>query len=154
MKKISIYIICTIWLVIDQIIKNIVISYLNVGEKITIISNLFQINYLQNEGAAFSSFTGMRVLLILITITAFYMIASYIKKNEITSKLEMISLGIILGGILGNLIDRVSFGYVIDYLSFTIFGYQFAVFNFADIGIVVGIFLLIILLLRRKENAK
>lgn len=154
MKKISIYIICTIWLVIDQIIKNIVISYLNVGEKITIISNLFQINYLQNEGAAFSSFTGMRVLLILITITAFYMIASYIKKNEITSKLEIISLGIILGGILGNLIDRVSFGYVIDYLSFTIFGYQFAVFNFADIGIVVGIFLLIILLLRRKENAK
>lgn len=154
MKKISIYIICTIWLVIDQIIKNIVISYLNVGEKITIISNLFQINYLQNEGAAFSSFTGMRVLLILITITAFYMIASYIKKNEITSKLEIISLGIILGGILGNLIDRVSFGYVIDYLSFTIFGYQFAVFNFADIGIVVGIFLLIILLLRRKKNAK
>lgn len=153
MKKISIYIICTIWLVIDQIIKNIVISYLNVGEKITIISNLFQINYLQNEGAAFSSFTGMRVLLILITITAFYMIASYIKKNEITSKLEIISLGIILGGILGNLIDRVSFGYVIDYLSFTIFGYQFAVFNFADIGIVVGIFIFAILLLRRKQNA-
>ena len=154
MKKISIYIICTIWLIIDQIIKGIVVSYLNVGEKINVISNLFQINYLQNEGAAFSSFTGMRVLLILITITAFYMIASYIKKNEITSKLEIISLGIILGGILGNLIDRVSFGYVIDYLSFTIFGYQFAVFNFADIGIVVGIFLLIILLLRRKENAK
>lgn len=153
MKKISIYIICTIWLIIDQIIKGIVVSYLNVGEKINVISNFFKINYLQNEGAAFSSFTGMRVLLIFITVIAFYMIASYIKKNEITSKLEVISWGMILGGILGNLIDRVSQGFVIDYLSFTIFGYLFAVFNFADIGIVVGIFILAILLLRRKQNA-
>ena len=153
MKKISIYIICTIWLIIDQIIKGIVVSYLNVGEKINVISNFFKINYLQNEGAAFSSFTGMRVLLIFITVIAFYMIASYIKKNEITSKLEVISWGMILGGILGNIIDRVSQGFVIDYLSFTIFGYPFAVFNFADIGIVVGIFILAILLLRRKQNA-
>ena len=153
MKKISIYIICTIWLIIDQIIKGIVVSYLNVGEKINVISNFFKINYLQNEGAAFSSFTGMRVLLIFITVIAFYMIASYIKKNEITSKLEVISWGMILGGILGNLIDRVSQRFVIDYLSFTIFGYPFAVFNFADIGIVVGIFILAILLLRRKQNA-
>ena len=153
MKKISIYIICTIWLIIDQIIKGIVVSYLNVGEKINVISNFFKINYLQNEGAAFSSFTGMRVLLIFITVIAFYMIASYIKKNEITSKLEVISWGMILGGILGNLIDRVSQEFVIDYLSFTIFGYPFAVFNFADIGIVVGIFILAILLLRRKQNA-
>ena len=154
MKKNSIYIICTIWLIIDQIIKNIVISYLNIGEKITVISNFFQINYLQNEGAAFSSFTGMRLLLIIITIIAFYMIASYIKKNQINSKLEKISWGMILGGILGNLIDRIYNGYVIDYLSFIIFGYPFAVFNFADIGIVVGIFILAILLLRRKQNAK
>ena len=62
MKKISIYIICTIWLIIDQIIKGIVVSYLNVGEKINVISNFFKINYLQNEGAAFSSFTGMSII--------------------------------------------------------------------------------------------
>lgn len=152
MKKFSIYGICILWMIVDQIIKRVIITTLNIGEKITIISQFFQIHYLQNEGAAFSSFSGMRILLIVIAIIAFFLIAHFIKKNEINSKLEIISLGMILGGLMGNLIDRLIYGYVIDYLSFTILHYSFAVFNFADIGIVIGIGLFLILMIRREKN--
>ena len=73
-------------------------------------------------------------------------------KNEIINKTEIISIGIILGGIVGNLIDRIVYGNVIDYLSFKLFGYDFAVFNFADIGIVVGVILLLIHFLVGEKN--
>ena len=69
---------------------------------------------------------------------------NYIKKNEISRKIEIVALGLILGGLVGNLIDRIFYGYVIDYLSFEIFGYSFAVFNLADSFIVISVILLII----------
>lgn len=152
MKKFNIYSIATVWTLVDQIIKKIIMHSLQVGEKVTIIPNFFKLQYLQNEGAAFSSFVGMRLLLIVVaTIFLFFMI-DFIRKNEIKSRIEVISLGMILGGIIGNLLDRILYGYVIDYLSFIIFGYPFAVFNFADIGIVIGIGLLIITIIRREKN--
>lgn len=61
--------------------------------------------------------------------------------------------GILLGGIIGNLIDRIIYGYVIDYLNFNIFGYNFPVFNFADICIVISIFIIIIEILKGDKNA-
>jgi signal peptidase II len=152
MKKCNIYIVCLVWLVIDQIIKQLIKFFLTVGEKVVVIPNFFNFYYLQNEGAAFSSLIGMRFLLIMITVVAFFLIAGFIKKNEIESRLERVSLGMILGGMLGNLIDRVSYGYVIDYMSFTFYKYSFAVFNFADMGIVIGVCLLIILMIRGEQN--
>lgn len=121
---------------------------------ITIIPNLFRIYYVKNEGAAFSVFSGKRYLLIAISIIVFFVLADYIKKNKITKKLEIISLGMIMGGLVGNLIDRLLYSAVIDYLSFIIFGYKFAIFNLADIGIVVGIIILIISMFKEKRTNK
>lgn len=149
MSKSKIYSTCSVFLILDQFIKLLVIFNLDLYQEIIVIPSFFKIYYLRNEGAAFSSFSGMRYLLIGIGILMVYLINRYISKIKLKRKIELFSLGIVLGGIIGNLIDRLLYGYVIDYLSFTIFNYDFAVFNLADIGIVVGIFLLLIDTIRR-----
>lgn len=148
MKKDKIYQICAVSLILDQVIKVLVTSHMKVGSSITIIPKFFEIYYLQNKGAAFSSFQGMRYILILISFIIFIGLIKHIKSNKITKKVEIISLGMIMGGLVGNLIDRILYGYVIDYLSFTFFGYSFAVFNLADSLIVIGVILLAIDIIR------
>lgn len=128
----------------DIIIKLIVKTNMNLYEKIVIIRNFFKIEYVLNDGAAFSSFSNMTIFLVITSILVLIFLINYLKNNNLDNKLETISFGIIIGGITGNLIDRIIYKKVIDYLSFKIFGYDFAIFNFADIGIVVGILLLLI----------
>ena len=152
MKKDKIYQICAVGLMIDQFIKFLVVNNMKLGSIITVIPNFFEIYYLQNKGAAFSSFMGMRYILILISFIIFFGLMTHIKKNNITKKVEIISLGLIMGGLIGNLIDRILYGYVIDYLAFTFFGYSFAVFNFADSLIVIGVILLVIEIIRSDIN--
>lgn len=155
MSKSKIFNIYILTLIIDQVIKLIIKFNMKVNDEITVISNFFKINYLQNTGAAFSSFKGMRYILIIVTLIIFFLLIKYIKKNEINKKIEIVSLGLIMGGLVGNLIDRILYGYVIDYLSFTIFNYPFAVFNLADTFIVIGVILFvidIILIESRKKN--
>ena len=76
----------------------------------------------------------------------------YVLTEEKMTKWRIFSLGIIIGGILGNLIDRILYGAVVDYLSFDLFGYGFPVFNIADVGITIGFVLLAINILRRDSN--
>lgn len=158
MKKEKVYQICGILIIIDQIIKLMIRLNLEVEEIISIIPGFFRIYYLQNTGAAFSSFSGMRYLLIIIGIISFIILTRYLSKNSLNSNVEVVSFGMILGGLVGNLVDRILYGVVIDYLSFTIFTYQFAVFNFADILIVVGVIVLIIYMIQQsymeKQNSK
>lgn len=154
MKKDKIYNICVLWLVIDQMIKMLVTMKLKLYQKIILVPNFFKIYYVKNDGAAFSSFAGMRYLLIIISIVMFFLLYRYISKNKITNKFSIISLGMILGGLVGNLVDRLLYGSVIDYISFSLFNYSFAVFNFADIGIVIGVIILLIQLIRGEENGK
>ena len=155
MRKSKIFSIYLFTCIIDQIIKLIIKFNMKVKDSITIIPKFFKINYLQNSGAAFSSFEGKKYILIIVSLIIFILLIKYIKENEITRKLEIIPLGMILGGLVGNLIDRVIYGYVIDYLSFTFFGWEFPVFNLADSFIVVGVILLIIdMILVSVKNRK
>lgn len=150
-KILLIAVICTL---IDQVIKFIVTSNLNFGESFSIINNFFSITLLQNTGAAFSILSSGTLILILISLVALNLIYWFLIRGKILTKLENFVYGILIGGILGNLIDRVFHGYVIDYLDFQIFNYNFPVFNFADICIVVTIFLIIILILKGEKNAR
>lgn len=137
-------IISIILLCIDQISKILVVNLLTKTDSITIIKNFFYLTYINNDGAAFSILVGKRIFLILIAVLAIVMLIRYIKKNNIQNKLELVSISLIIGGSLGNLMDRVVRGYVIDFLDFKIFNYNFPIFNLADTFIVIGVFLLII----------
>ena len=141
MKKIGI--ISLIVIIIDRILKVLVTnnSVLNVRNKI--IDGFFYITNCHNEGAAFSLFSGNVLFLIFITLIVLFLIYRTINKENV-NKIGILAYGLLLGGILGNLYDRIFYGYVIDYLDFVIFKFNFAIFNLADAAIVIGAILLIV----------
>ena len=141
-KKILIY--SAIVLFLDQLSKGFISAFMKVGDNIKVISNFFYIRYLNNYGAAWSIFSGNVLFLILVSIFALVLIYVYFLKSKDIDKFEFINYSILIGGIIGNLLDRVKFGKVIDYLDFKVFGYNFPVFNFADMCIVISIILLLI----------
>lgn len=145
-------IISIILLCIDQISKLLVVNLLTKTDSITIIKNFFYLTYINNDGAAFSILVGKRIFLILIAVLVIVMLIRYIKKNNIQNKLELVSISLIIGGSLGNLMDRVIRGYVIDFLDFKIFNYNFPIFNLADTFIVIGVILLLLKELRKENN--
>jgi len=151
MKKISF--LSILFLTIDQLIKIIVINNMDVYQSIKIISNFFYITYTKNFGAAWSLFEGSRYILILISVLALFIIYKYLSKTKHLKKIEIISFSLLIGGTLGNLIDRIIYGYVIDYLDFIIFGYDFPIFNIADSCIVISAILLIINSFKEDKNA-
>ena len=142
MKKITL--ISLICIFIDQITKLIIKNTINLHSSIILIKNFFSLAYVKNYGAAWSILSGSRIFLITIALVSLYLIYNYFIKNKDLNKLEIITYGLLIGGIIGNLIDRIVFGYVIDFFDFLIFNYNFPVFNFADIFIVVSAGLIII----------
>lgn len=151
MKKV--YIIALISLIIDQIVKILVSNYLILGQTTKIINNFFYLTYVQNTGAAFSILIGYRYILIIITLIFLYYLYKDTKKQTNPNKLAILSHGLLLGGIIGNLIDRIIYGYVIDYLDFMIFNYNFPIFNLADTFIVIGCIILVINSYAKGENS-
>ncbi|MBQ8192622.1 MAG: signal peptidase II [Bacilli bacterium] len=149
---IPVIIISIILLIIDQISKILVIKYIDINNSIELIKNFFYLTYTHNEGAAFSILTGQRIFLILIAITILIIIFNYIRKNKTKNKVETVAFSLIIGGSLGNLIDRIVRGYVVDFLDFKILGYNYPIFNLADTFIVVGVFLLFIFVFRKEKN--
>ena len=148
MKKIVLVTFLSVLL--DQVVKMIVSYNLNLGESITIINNFFNITCAHNIGAAWSILSGGRIILILLGLIALDVIYfMLIYKKDLKNK-EKILYGLLIGGILGNLIDRIIYGYVIDYFDFKIFGYNFPIFNIADILIVITVIIIIIFSLKEK----
>lgn len=153
-NKEKIYSMTALFLIFDQIIKLFIKTKMNLLDQIKVIPNFFFIFYIENKGAAFSILEGQRIFLILISFIILFIIDRYITKENIKDKHLIVYYGMIIAGILGNLIDRLLYDGVIDYLAFKIFGYDFPVFNLADICIVVGVILLIIreFIIWRKSN--
>ena len=117
---------------------------MNIYDTIKIIPNFFNIMYVRNTGAAFSIMENSRVLFIVIGIIAIYLIWRFFIKDKQLNNYYIVIYSMLIAGIIGNMIDRILYGYVIDYLSFNIFGYSFPIFNLADTFIVVSIIMLII----------
>lgn len=149
--KNKIFIFSIIGLVIDQILKFFVSVYLT---KLIIIPSFLSLVYTKNYGVAFSMLFGNRLLILLISailiIFIFYLIRSDYKENK-NNKTTEIAYGMLLGGVFGNLFDRIIRGYVVDYISLNIFGYMFPIFNLADILITVGVLVLIINIIFSKK---
>lgn len=136
---------------IDIISKQLVLNLMLEHQSITIIKNFFYITYAKNTGVAFSFLEGKVPLIIIMTSIIIILILKYIKSTN-PNKYESISYGLILGGAIGNLIDRIIYGYVIDFLDFNLFGYPYPIFNLADTAIVIGVIALIILSLIESRN--
>lgn len=141
MKKIGI--ISLIVIIIDRILKVLVTNNFVLNVRNKIIDGFFYITNCHNEGAAFSLFSGNVLFLIFITLIVLFLIYRTINKENV-NKIGILAYSLLLGGILGNLYDRIFYGYVIDYLDFVIFKFNFAIFNLADAAIVIGAILLIV----------
>lgn len=135
---------------IDLLLKYLVSTYLTT---VNIIDNFFSLTYVLNDGAAFSLFASRTYLLILIAIICLFFII-YELKNNLDDRMLSIGYSLVLAGLLGNFLDRLIDGYIIDYLSFKILGYNYPIFNFADILIVVGIVIVIIKEILKERGKK
>ena len=125
---------------LDLLFKYLVSTYLTT---VNIIDNFFSLTYVLNDGAAFSLFASRTYLLILIALLCLFFIIYELKSN-LDDRILSIGYSLALAGLLGNFLDRLTDGYIIDYLAFKILNLNFPIFNFADILIVVGIIIVII----------
>lgn len=136
---------------LDQYTKFLVLRYLEPLDTYPIILNVLHLTYVENTGAAFSIFSNMQVFLILVTFI-FTLALAYLlyKTPKIKANLWVnLSLTLIIGGAIGNFIDRLRLNFVVDFIDFRLI--NFAIFNFADIFVVLGSFSLLIALIINKD---
>ena len=129
--------------IIDQLIKIFIGFSVNTNSSFTVINNFLYISHVHNYGAAFSILYGNRLFLVIVSVFALCCIYYFLLRNNKFEWYGIISYSLLIGGILGNLFDRIIYGYVVDYLDFYIFGYNFPVFNLADVCIVCSVLLIV-----------
>ena len=134
---------------IDQLSKILALKYLkNIGS-IPIIQDMFHLTYVENRGAAFGMFQNNQIIFVIVALIASIYGLYYLHKNKVNI-LGKVSILLIISGALGNLIDRVRLGFVVDYFDFRII-WEY-VFNIADIFVVLGTILLCIYILFYDDN--
>ena len=150
MKKKYLYIILLVFglVFIDQISKLLVVNYLN--NEIVLINNFFSLEYVKNTGAAFGYFSGNLFFLIVVTVCLIVYLIREIK-NSFDNKRNLAFTLLILSGAIGNLIDRVFRGFVVDFISFILFNNQMPVFNIADIFVTCGVLGLIFIMFKEEK---
>jgi len=142
---------------LDQVTKFFISSNMSVYDSFPVIDGLFNITYIRNTGAAFGFLASASPLvrsffLIGVTIAVILLIICYIWKIKAEEKFFAFPLSLILGGAVGNLIDRVRFGDVVDFLDFYIISYHWPAFNIADSAISIGAVILLFEVFRKKEE--
>ncbi len=142
-------------IILDQLSKYIVSDLLRLYESVVVLP-FFSITLLHNSGAAFSFLAGaggwQRWLFTVIAVVVSVAIIAWIKRLLATEKWQAAALSLILGGALGNVIDRLRFGYVVDFLDFYYQQWHWPPFNVADSAITVGVaILLLVALIERKR---
>lgn len=141
-------------LLLDQWTKYLVKTNLFYGESISIIDGFFNLVFIKNDGAAWNIMSGQRLILVLIS--SLILLFLILKGYEFFSakKIHRIAYGMLLGGISGNLVDRILTGKVIDFLDFQIGTYHYPSFNIADACICVAVILYFITSKNNKQNIK
>lgn len=134
----------------DQFIKYLVVNNISENTSVVIINNFLEFAYIKNTGAAFGILSNATIILVVIAILFMFYLVCEIKKN-INDKLLIIGYILIFSGLIGNLIDRLRVGYVIDYIYFKIFNIGMPVFNLADILITFGVIIYLYKLIRGDE---
>lgn len=145
------YIIALVALVLDQVSKYLIVETLGPGQphsSISLLSDFIELRYITNSGAAFGIFPGGSLFFALIALIVVIVIIAYYSYRPTDQMWLKLSLGLQLGGALGNLTDRIRFGYVIDFVDTK----YWPVFNLADVSMTIGVFALAVFLLFLSEG--
>lgn len=152
------YIIAAVIILIDQVTKWLIVRNMKIGENITVIENFFYITSHRNRGAAWGILEGQMWFFYIITAVVIVGLIYYIQKHTKENKVMGVALGFMLGGAIGNFIDRLFRKEVVDFINTYIFSYDFPIFNIADSALCIGVALLFIHMLffegkQEKEQA-
>jgi signal peptidase II len=142
---------------LDQITKYCITSRMELHESIPVVAGFFHITYVKNPGAAFGFLAGASplfrsVFFLAMTAAAIALIIHYLRGSEEKEPALVFSLSLILGGAVGNLIDRLWLGEVIDFLDVSVSSYHWPAFNVADSAISIGAAVIFVAVIRRRET--
>jgi signal peptidase II len=146
-------------LILDRWTKSLIQTRFVLNESSSIVDGFFNITYVRNTGVAFGIFSSISspvksILLSLFTVAAVAVVVIYALRSPVRNWLLQVSLACILGGALGNLYDRLSYGYVIDFLELYFRDYHWPAFNVADSAISTGVVLLAIEIFRNENTSR
>lgn len=148
MKK-KVYLLTFIIFILDLLSKIVIKNTMSLYESIVIIPKFFHITYVINDGAAFSILEGEQLFLIILSSFILFFILNNLKKESL-NKYKIWYYSLLLGGLVGNLFDRILYKGVIDFLDFKIFGFNYPIFNLADTFIVLSVFMMLIEMFRKE----
>lgn len=146
------FLIAAIAVILDQMTKWLAVEFLTKVETVPLIQDVLHLTYLENTGAAFGILKNNRWIFLVISTVAIIALVAYIAKFPPKSKWLGVGLSFIVGGGIGNMIDRVLLGYVVDFIDFRLI--NFAVFNVADSFVCVGAVLVLIYVFFFSDNKK
>ena len=147
-----IVIIAFLTFILDQVSKIVVESLIEYHHSVTIIKNFFKLTIVHNYGISWGILEGKRLIIIIGTLIVMLIVYKLLLsfKSNIRNN---IAFGLLIGGMIGNFVDRLFLGYVRDFLDFKIFNYNYPVFNVGDMAIVIGIILIIIATLKGEDES-
>ncbi len=139
---------------LDQWTKQIIETTMYVGQSHTVIPGFFAITHVQNTGAAWGLFSGEQTMFFIVTIIALVLLTIFLWSTWKDSWMSSIAITLMIAGTIGNFLDRLHMAYVTDFFDFNLFGYDFPVFNIADMCLVIGISLLLLFELLEMYGVK
>lgn len=140
---------------LDRATKYLAVSFIGLGESKVALDGVLNFTYIQNKGMAFGLLADKRYIFIIVSAVLLVAIVAFlfVYRKQANTWLK-VSCGLVLGGGIGNMIDRIALGYVIDFIDFRLFSFWNWVFNIADACVCIGVFMLIIYLLIDARIAK
>ncbi|QOR68492.1 signal peptidase II [Cytobacillus suaedae] len=141
------YLIALVIIVFDQLTKWAIVTYMSLGESITVVENFLYITSHRNRGAAWGILQGQMWFFYIVTVIVVIILVTYIQKLPKDQRIMGYALGLMLGGAIGNFIDRIFRKEVVDFINTYIFTYDFPIFNIADSALVVGVGIVLVLTL-------
>ncbi len=155
LKVVWLAVISVICIVLDQLTKYFCVKNIALGDSVTVIPGVLDFTYIQNRGAAFGSLTGARWVFMIASVVMIVIITCYIISSRNTmSYPAVITLSLIVGGGVGNMIDRIALGYVVDFIDVKFLPFWKWIFNIADSFVCVGAFLLVIIFIVEEIKVK
>ncbi len=148
------FVICVAVTVLDQSTKQWILRHFILDEQVSVIPGFFNLTYLRNTGAAWGMLSGQNKWLIVLSIVVILALLIFRKSFIAETRLHAVSYGLMLGGIIGNVLDRIRYEWVIDFLDFYVGHYHWPSFNVADSAICtgVGLYMLSTFLMTDKKD--